>query len=137
VQINVGSRLKWKGKDVVCISIATTKETCLAEDSSLTMQANLNRLENCKYLHMEIDEFEAGDLISFDYLKLQLSEPGHGIYFIYTHFKVKKETLNGSSGSETSDGKASDASTQASGSGDQSRQGNGSQSAGEDSQALD
>lgn len=137
MEINVGSRLKWRGRDVVCTSILSQRETCFAPADSIEIQSNINRPENVKYLNTDIGEFDQGDLVTFDFMKLELTEIGKGLFYIYNRYSVKREGLNGPEGLESSDWKTTDAAPKTDRPGHQGGESAWSKGIGKDGAALD
>jgi len=136
-KVEVGSQLKWQGKPVVCTSIYTLNETMYAPRSSLQMRSDMHEPVNVKIVAEEWDEFEEGDLITLESQRLQLTEMGKGLYFVYPYLKVHKESLNGSSTVESSNRKAADDQAEANRSGDQGGAGVREPSPGQDGGAED
>ena len=106
-KVEVGCQLKWQGKPVICTSIRTTTETWIARTSSTIMRTEMATLANVKILVQEWDDFEEGDIITTKLQVMELTEPGHNLYFVYTYYKVTQEKLNGSERLEAGNGEAS------------------------------
>lgn len=94
-KVEVGSQLKWQGKPVVCTSIYTLNETMYAPRSSQEMRLDMHEPTNVKIVTEEWDEFEEGDVITLQSQRVQLTELGRNLYFVFPYIKVKKEKLDG------------------------------------------
>jgi hypothetical protein len=105
-KVEVGSQLKWQGRSVVCTSIHTHQETCYARVDSIVMRHDMNNSCNVKIITQEWDDFGEDEIISIEYQKIELTEPGKNLYFLFSYYKVKKEQLDGPTAVEGSDRKA-------------------------------
>jgi len=93
--ISVGQTISLKGRPFRCSYIQTTQRTCIAECSGAT-ERSTGSANNCKMLVEEIDDFNVGDVVTYDFQIVHLTPLDAGTSFrIYPYFKVKKVT-NGS-----------------------------------------
>lgn len=90
MKIEVGTTLKWHGRDVICSSTRHDHETKFAHESSVEMRASLAELLNCQFMAVEMDLFEVGDVVDIEYQRVELQVPGRHIFYLYPYYKVKR-----------------------------------------------
>lgn len=93
MQISVGSTLKYSGTECVCTRIEKRESTSFARHDQLVMESELRNSVNCKFLQLELDVFEEGDVITTECEWVELTSPGTNLFFIYTVYKVRKEEI--------------------------------------------
>lgn len=94
------------------------------------MRRDLADLSNVSILHQEWDDFAEGEKITVKLQKVELTEIGRNITFIYTFYKVRRYD-DGSIRSESDVGQAGAGQIEGSGPRVQSGKGAGEQGAGE------
>lgn len=138
MKIEVGMGLKWQGRDVLCTSTRHDRETKFASESSAVMKASLSELFNCKFMALEIESFEVGDVIDVEYQRVELQVPGRHIFYLYPYYKASlKGEKDGRSGDEGAGGEASAGEAESHGEGVEGGEGVGRESVGDSSGARD
>lgn len=95
MKIEVGTTLKWHGRDVICSSTRHDRETKFASEDSVALRAGLMELLNCQFMAIEVDEFIAGDVVEIEYQRVELQVPGRHIFYLYPYYKVKRMNDDG------------------------------------------
>ena len=142
MSLKVGGAIRYKGRDYLCQVIERRECQMLASDDSVTMRASVSTEVNVKHLSLEIDTFNAGDVITLSCEWAQLTH-AEDTQYVYTRYHVKKEVAtsdeeqnNGCNGSNDANETPSPA-AEANDERTESEPGSGGSGSGEGSRALD
>ena len=136
-KIEVGCQLSWQGRKAICTSIATETVTMVSSYNTENWRQLRSGHSNVKTLAEEWGDFDAGDIVKLEYQRVTLEIPGEHMYYIFPYFKVRKETISGSTTTEGSNRQATGGEVEADRGRDQGGAGDGKQSTGEDRHAAD
>lgn len=122
MNVAVGMSLRYKGKSVICTSIADISDTVVTQVYDKQMRDEFLASANVTCLDLQICPFNPGDIITITQTRITLEAPGQDTYYIFSKFHVTKEEVqNGTNECERTsggDGQASDDPAQSTGTGD-------------------
>lgn len=114
MKVKVGTALAYRGQQCICTRITRQQVELFAMQTSSALREELSRLGNAQYLNLNVEEFAEGELISVEEEWIELTAPGHNVFFIYTKSDYKKGMeADGQQRTETSSRPAGDSQAEA------------------------